>query len=117
MHEKLTSDPLHNKIIQTKDDFVSNDNFDTEEAIEAAVEKRKFLFKKLLKIILLLAVMMKLAKRQNCNAYVKSKLIQMYCVMFHWNNNGKSGKCTPNFLSGPFWPYEQMNMCSAHEQL
>ena len=35
--------------MQTKDDFVSNDNFDPEEAIEAAVEKRKFLFKRLLK--------------------------------------------------------------------
>ena len=35
--------------MQTKDDFVSHDNFDPEEAIEAAVEKRKFLFKRLLK--------------------------------------------------------------------
>ena len=47
--KQLKSDPVHKKIMQTKDDFVSNDNFDTEEAIEAAVEKRKFLFKRLLK--------------------------------------------------------------------
>ena len=40
---------MHRKIKQTKDDFVSNDNFDPEEAIEADVEKRKFLFKRLLK--------------------------------------------------------------------
>ena len=46
--KKLKSDPVHKKIMQTKDDFVSNDNFDPE-AIEAAVEKRKFLFKRLLK--------------------------------------------------------------------
>ena len=47
--KKLKSDPVHRKIMQTKDDFVSNDNFDPEEAIGAAVKKRKFLFKRLLK--------------------------------------------------------------------
>ena len=47
--KKLKSDPVQKKIMQTKDDFVSNDNFDREEAIEAALEKRKFLFKRLLK--------------------------------------------------------------------
>jgi len=47
--KKLKSDPVHKKIMQTKDDFVTDDNFDPEEAIEAAVEKRKFLFKRLLK--------------------------------------------------------------------
>ena len=35
--------------MQTKDDFVSKDYFDPEEAIEAAVERRKFLFKRLSK--------------------------------------------------------------------
>ena len=35
--------------MQTKDDFMSNENCDPEEAIEAAVKKRKFLFKRLLK--------------------------------------------------------------------
>ena len=47
--KQLKRDPVHKKIMQTKDDFVSYDNFDPEEAIEAAVEKRKFLFKRLLK--------------------------------------------------------------------
>ena len=31
--KKLKSDPVHKKIMQTKDDFVSNDYFDQEEAI------------------------------------------------------------------------------------
>ena len=35
--------------MQTKDAFVNDDNFDPEEAIQAAVDKRKFLIKKLLK--------------------------------------------------------------------
>ena len=47
--KQLKSDPVHKNIMQTKDDFVSNDHFDPEEAIEAAVKKRKFLFKMLLK--------------------------------------------------------------------
>ena len=47
--KELKSDPVHKKIMQTKDVFVSNDYFDPEEGIEAAVEKRKFLFKNLLK--------------------------------------------------------------------
>ena len=47
--KNLKSDPVHKKIMQIKDDVASNDNFDPEEAIEAAVEKRKFLFKRLLK--------------------------------------------------------------------
>ena len=33
----------------TKNNFVDNDDFDPEEAMEAAVEKRKFLIKRLLK--------------------------------------------------------------------
>jgi hypothetical protein len=48
--KQLKSDPLHKKIMQTKDAFVDNDHFDPEEAIQAAVDKRKFLIKKLLKI-------------------------------------------------------------------
>ena len=35
--------------MQRKDAFVDNDDFDPEEAMEAAVDKRKFLIKKLLK--------------------------------------------------------------------
>ena len=35
--------------MRTKDAFVDNDDFDTEEAMEATVDKRKLLIKKLLK--------------------------------------------------------------------
>ncbi len=37
------------KIMQTNDAFVDNDDFDLEEATEAAVDKRKFLIKRILK--------------------------------------------------------------------
>ena len=46
---ELENDPVHRKIMQTKDAFVGNDDFDPEEAMEAAVDNRKFLIKKLLK--------------------------------------------------------------------
>ena len=41
--QQLMKDPVHKKIIQTKDAFVNDDDFDPEEAMEAAVNKRKFL--------------------------------------------------------------------------
>ena len=47
--KQLKNDLLHKKIMQTKDAFVNDDNSDPEEAIQAAVDKRKFLIKKLLK--------------------------------------------------------------------
>jgi hypothetical protein len=47
--KQLENDPVHKKIVQTKDAFVENDDFSPEEAMEAAVDKRKFLIKKLLK--------------------------------------------------------------------
>ena len=47
--KQLENDPVHKKIMQTKDAFVENDDFAPEEAMEAAVDKRKFLIKKLLK--------------------------------------------------------------------
>ena len=47
--KQLKNDPVHKKIMQTKDAFVDNDGFDPEEAMEAAVNKRKFLIKRLLK--------------------------------------------------------------------
>ena len=47
--KQLKNDPVHKKIMQTKDAFVDNDHFDPEEAMQAAVDKRKFLIKKLLK--------------------------------------------------------------------
>lgn len=45
----LKKDPVHKKIMHTKDSLVENDDFDPEEALEAAVDKRKFLMRKLLK--------------------------------------------------------------------
>ena len=47
--KQLENDHVHKKIMQTKDAFVDNDDFVPEEATEAAVDKRKFLIKKLLK--------------------------------------------------------------------
>jgi hypothetical protein len=41
--KQLKKDPVHKKIMQTKDALVENDDFDTQEAIEAAADKRKFL--------------------------------------------------------------------------
>ena len=46
---QLKKDPVHEKIMQTKEAFVENDDFDPEEAIEAAIDKRKFLIKRILK--------------------------------------------------------------------
>ena len=43
----LRKDPIHKKIMATRDDYV-NDMFDQDEAIAAAVDKRKFLLKRLL---------------------------------------------------------------------
>ena len=41
-------DPIHKKIMATRDDYVNNDMFGQDEAIAAAVDKRKFLLKRLL---------------------------------------------------------------------
>jgi hypothetical protein len=46
---QLKKDPVHKKIMHTKDELVENDDFDPEEATEAAVDKRKFLIRRLLK--------------------------------------------------------------------
>ena len=46
---QLKKDPVHKKIMHTKDALVENDDFDPEEALEAAVDKRKFLIRRLLK--------------------------------------------------------------------
>ena len=48
--EATKNDPVHKKIMQTRDAFMDSDDFDPEEATEAAVEKRKFLIKRLLKV-------------------------------------------------------------------
>ena len=47
--QQLKKDPVHKKIMQTKDTFVNDDDFDPEEAMEAAVNKRKFLINRHLK--------------------------------------------------------------------
>ena len=46
---QLKKDPVHKKIMHTKDALVENDDFNPEEALEAAVDKRKFLIRRLLK--------------------------------------------------------------------
>ena len=45
----LKKDPIHKKIMATQGDYVSNDMFDQDEPIAAAVDKRKFLLKRLLR--------------------------------------------------------------------
>ena len=47
--QHLKKAPIHQKIMQTRDSFVDSDHFDSDEAMEAAVNKRKFLIKRLLK--------------------------------------------------------------------
>ena len=42
----LKKDPIHKKIMATRDDYVNNNMFDPDEAIAAAVKKRKFLLKR-----------------------------------------------------------------------
>ena len=48
--QQLKNDPVHKKKMQTRDAFMHSDNFDPEEAMEAAVDKRKFLIKRLLRL-------------------------------------------------------------------
>ena len=43
----MKKDPIHKQTMKTKDAFANDDNFDPEEALEAAVDKRKFLMKRL----------------------------------------------------------------------
>ena len=43
----LKRDPVHEKIMETRDVFVNDDNFDNREALEAAIDTRKFLLKRL----------------------------------------------------------------------
>ena len=47
--QQLKKGPLHKKIMQTKNALVNDDDFDPEEAMEAAVDKRKSLIKRRLK--------------------------------------------------------------------
>ena len=45
---QMKSDPVHRKIMKTKDAFVDEDDFDPDEALTAAIKKRKFLLERLL---------------------------------------------------------------------
>ena len=44
----LKKDLIHKKIMATREDYLNNDMFDPDEAVAAAVDKRKFLLKRLL---------------------------------------------------------------------
>ena len=43
----LKRDPVHEPIMETRDVFVNDDNFDHREALEAAIDTRKFILKRL----------------------------------------------------------------------
>ena len=40
---------MHRKVMNTREEFINSDDFDHDKALEAAVDKRKFLLKRLLK--------------------------------------------------------------------
>ena len=44
---QLKRDPIHKNIMETRDVFVNDDNFDLRETLEAAIDKRKFILKRL----------------------------------------------------------------------
>ena len=44
---ELRKDPIHKKVMDTKQRFIDEDGFGGEEALEAAVQKRKFLLNKM----------------------------------------------------------------------
>jgi hypothetical protein len=46
---QLKKDPVRKKIMHTKDALVENHDFDPDEALEVAVDQRKFLIRRLLK--------------------------------------------------------------------
>ena len=48
---QLKRDPVHRKIMKTRDAFVAEDEFDPDEALVAAVKKRKFLLERMLEDI------------------------------------------------------------------
>ena len=45
----LKRNRVHRKVMNTRDEFINSDDFHHDEAFEAAVDKRKFLLKRLLK--------------------------------------------------------------------
>jgi hypothetical protein len=44
----MRKDPIHKKIMQTRDNLIDVDFLEREEALYSAVEKRNFLFRRLL---------------------------------------------------------------------
>ena len=46
---QLRKNRVHRKVMNTRDEFINSDDFDHDEALEAAVDKRKFPLKRLLK--------------------------------------------------------------------
>ena len=46
---QLKKDPVHKKIMHTNNELVENDDFDPEEALEAAVDMRKYLTRRFFK--------------------------------------------------------------------
>ncbi len=45
---QMKRDPEHRKVMETRDPFVDEDNFDPDEALTAATKKRKFLLERVL---------------------------------------------------------------------
>ena len=45
---EMKKDPIHQKIMETRKRFVKDDSFDTDEAMTAAIKKRKFLLQRML---------------------------------------------------------------------
>ncbi len=49
---QMKMDPVHRKIMKTRDAFVDEDNFDPDEALIAVIKKRKFLLERMLQTTL-----------------------------------------------------------------
>ena len=71
--QQLKKDPVHKKIMQTKDPLVNDDDFDPEEAMKAAVNKRKILIKRRLKTtVSLMTALMKIINCVNISCHICS---------------------------------------------
>ena len=44
----MKRDPVHRKIMKTRDAFIDKDHFDPDEALASAIKKRKFLLERML---------------------------------------------------------------------
>ena len=45
---QMKRDPIHKKVMKTRKRFIEEDSFDTDEALTAAIKKRKFLLERML---------------------------------------------------------------------